>query len=120
VRRVPGASLDSFSDGTVVEIRRVPPGGATPGTPPRIGAGTNGRASGRAGTNGANGAGPGARRGAAPATGPIAVVPERPEDVLAWAEDLEAAMARLPDPTSDEGTPESGRAGEPSSEGDDA
>lgn len=29
-------------------------------------------------------------------SGPFAVVPERPEDVLAWASDLEATMARVP------------------------
>jgi signal transduction histidine kinase len=55
---------------------------------------------------------PGARRPSSTRTnftgspaGPVAAVPERPEEVLAWAEDLEAAMARLHDTVPGEAVP---------------
>jgi hypothetical protein len=50
-----------------------------------------------------------------PRTGPIALSPERPEAVLAWAEDLETAMARLPrregTGSKEDGTQEDGTGG---------
>lgn len=114
VRRIPGKVLNSFDRSFVPsseyrarieaaavraidadQVRAEPDGPDTDPSPPLVrrvrGASLTTQPEGLSlPTSGSRGCGPG--------TGSIALVPERPEDVLSWAIDLEAAMSRLPDP----------------------
>jgi signal transduction histidine kinase len=82
LRRIPGATLDALG-AFAPTVRRS-----------RSGATSNGATSSGAISNGASGRG---GRPVGPTSGPIALRPERPEDVLTWANDLQEALARVPD-----------------------
>jgi signal transduction histidine kinase len=98
-RRVPGATLDAISGSFAgADLNGVKGVSDVKGVDGRNSAG-------RKGSTGRGG------RAAGPPSGPLALRPERPEDVLAWAQDLEEAMARVPDRPGHDRPADEGRTG---------